>query len=241
MNVFWKKHKEYIILIAIPIVSGAVFAFAAKYLIEEISSKNDDIKKEIIDHEERKKRLAEISNLEDQFKTIEKEKEKLEVFASQDKIISLIKELEEIAAETGNEAAIEKVEIQDENSKKEPKSKNTARNAGKNKKDLTFPKIPDNNYVEIGVKLQGSYNDAVNFIRKIENMNYCSDIISFQMSVREKGLTEQSSNKPYSRKSDFLVGKNSGSENNKNKIIVKKSTGESIINSALEIIFYLNK
>ena len=96
MNNFWKKHKEYIILITASVILGGAFIFAVKYLLEEISAKNDSIEREIIDYRESEKRLLEIPHLREQFKIIEQEKDKLTVFASQDQTIALIKEMEKI-------------------------------------------------------------------------------------------------------------------------------------------------
>jgi len=237
MNIFWKKYKEYAILIIVPVILGVISAFIISYLAGEISAKNDSIEREIIDHEEREKRLKEISSLEKQFEMIEKEKSKLEVFVSRDQIITLIKKLEETAEETGNEAAIEEVEIQDENSKKELKNKSAAGGAGKDKKEFSFP---SDNYIKVKVSLRGSYNDAVNFIRKIENMNYCSDIIFFQLLVEKNELAGQLSGS-YSKKSGFLVGKNPSIKNSKGEIATRESTGEALIKSVLEIVFYLNE
>lgn len=237
MDNFWKKYKEYIILIIASVILGAVFTFTAKYLLGEISAKNDGIEKETIDHRESEKRLSEISNLREQFEIIEQEKSKLAVFASQDQTIALIKEMEKIAEETNNEIVIEKVEIQDENSKKKTKNKTAPNKSGEAGKEFNFP---SENYISAKINLQGSYNDAVNFIRKIENMNYCADIISIQMSARESKLVSQPS-EIHSKKSSLLVGKNPILENNKDKVAIRETTGEAIIDSVLELVFYVEK
>jgi len=237
MNIFWKKYKEYAILIIAPVILGVISAFIINYLVEEMSAKNDSIEKEVIDHEEREKRLKEISILEKQFEAIEKEKSKLEVFVSYDQMIALIKELEKIAGETDNEVAIEEVEVQDESSKKEPKSKGAAGSTGENKNEFNF--LSDN-YIRIKINLKGSYNNAINFIRRIENMSYCSDIISLQLLVEKNEFASQPS-ESYSKKSNFLVGKSPDIKNSKGEIVAKENAEETLIKSILEIAFYLNE
>lgn len=237
MNIFWKKYKEYTILIIAPVILGVISAFIISCLMEEMSAKNDSIEKEVIDHEEREKRLKEISILEKQFEIIEKEKNKLEVFVSHDQMIVLMKELEKIAEETGNEAVIEEVEVQDESSKKDPKNKSAVGSASENKKEFNF--LSDD-YIKVKLSLHGSYNDAVNFVRKIENMNYCSDIVSFQMLAEKNELAGQPSGS-YSKKSSFLVEKSPSIENSKGEIATKENTEEALIGSVLEIAFYLNE
>jgi len=112
MNIFWKKRKEYIILITAPIIVGIVFAFIISHLMKEMSVKSNNIEKEIIDYQEREKKLEEMSSLEKKFEMIEKEKNKLGVFASRDQIVALMKELEKMIGDTGNKAVIEEVEAQ---------------------------------------------------------------------------------------------------------------------------------
>ena len=126
--------------------------------------------------------MEEISNFERQTTKIETKKEKLQVFVSQNEIINLIKRLEKTAAETGNEAIIEDVEIKNEKAKKESKNKKIRKNTEKNKKMFS---LPSNNYIKIKINLRGSYNDFINFVRKIENMDYYSDIISLHLFLSE--------------------------------------------------------
>ncbi len=230
MKDFWKKYKEYIYLFIFPIILGIISIFSIKYLTDSISAKNNEIEKELINNEEREKRIKNISTIEKQFKMIEEEKDKLNVFITQDQVISLIKKMEHLSEETGNEIIIEEVMISDENTKDEAAPQKTA-------DDKNDSEIISDNYIQIKISLRGSYGDAVNFIKKIENINYCSDIISLKLTAQKKESAEQLP-KTYTTREEFTIGGNLSS-NRVKETNLNKNNQEAIINSLFEIVFYL--
>lgn len=236
MNIFWKKYKNFLILAALLAFFGGAFFLGIRYLLKEISANNENIKKETINHEERQKRLAEIPELKSQFEMVEKENNKFEIILSQNQIITLIKNLEEIAGETGNEMVIEDMEIKNGEDEKKAKKKGGGKSEEGEKKlsvDLT------GNYVSMKIKLRGNYNSALNFIEKVENMNYCADIISLQLSAEESGMASRTSGTLLSVSPFVERIPMSGDETNKAK--TKENTDEAVINSVLGAIVYFNE
>lgn len=236
MNIFWKKYKNFLVLAALLAFFGGVFFLGIKYLMKEINANNENIKKETINHEERQKRLAEIPELKNQFEMVERESDKIKITLSQNQIIVLIKKLEEIARGTGNEMVIEDMEIKNKEDEKKAKKKNGGKGEKSEEKlsiDLT------GNYVSMKIKLRGNYNSALNFIEKMENMNYCADIISLQLSTGETDAVSRTSGTLLSVSPFVERSPMSGSETNKAK--AEEDAGEAVIDSILDTVVYFSE
>jgi hypothetical protein len=236
MDIFSKKYKGFLILAALLALFGAVSFLGIRYLMKEMRTNNENIKKEIINQEEREKRLAEAPCLRDQFEIIEKENDKFEVILSQNQIITLIKKIEVIAEETGNEMTIENMEIKNEESEKEAVKKGGGKSKESEKELLTEL---TGDYASMEIKLRGSYNNALNFIEKMENMSYCADIISLQMLAEKDEAASQASG-AFLSVSPFAE-RSSATKSRTSEIKLREETGEAIINSVLDAVVYFER
>ena len=231
MNIFWKKYKNFLILAVLLAFFGGAFFLGISYLMKEINVNNESIKKEIIDHEERQKRLAEIPELRNQFETVERENGKFEITLSQNQMIVLIEKLEEIARGTGNQMTIEDMEIKNEEDEKKAKKKSSGK-SGEDKKKLSVDLV--GSYVSMKIKLHGSYNNALNFIEKVENMNYCADIISLQLLTENRDAINRTSGALLSV--NPFIERGSVPKSKASKAEAEEYTGEVFIDSVLDIV-----
>lgn len=214
------------------LVFGGISFLGIRFLMKEISANNESIKKEIVDHEEREKRLAEAPSLNDQFEAVKSKEGELEVILSRSQIVTLMKRIEKIAEETSNEITVENMEVRNGELETGTKKKS----AGKNEEGIEelLTSIGDG-YVSMEIKLRGNYNKALNFIEKMENMNYGADIVSLQLSTERDDMAKQSTRALLS--ADPLT-KNTSEIG---ELEMEENINETIINSVLGVVVYFNE
>lgn len=214
MEYFFKKYKVCVILAAYFIMILAFYFFVARPMIFGIKNKNNEIQEKIIDQEIKKEKISDIPLMKEQIDMIEENEQKINVSLNKDSVVSLIERLEKISEETGNKI---KIELFEEQLEKTPKKKAD----NKNEKSL-IEKLPSDKYIKMSIKLWGEYGSFLNFLGKLENMEYYSDAVSIKLA---KGDSKNSGGNPF-------LGSSSTSNNispeDKNKII-----------STIEVVFYI--
>ncbi|MDO8529571.1 MAG: hypothetical protein Q7S18_02800 [bacterium] len=184
MKNFWREYKIYLAAAAYLLSVGAAYFFAIKPLILRTGEENDRIQGVISDQENRQERISKIPVFNDQFEKIKGEEDKIKISLAGDNVVELIKKIESISEATGNEVKIEVAP--DQVNKKAPvKSKKDNDKASKN----LVGNLPGEKYITISVTIQGDYESMMNFVRKLENMNYYSDIISFKIAKTKENLS----------------------------------------------------
>lgn len=221
----WRKYKEYILVLIYLAILFALFYFVIGPLIRGIDYNANLIQEKITIQENFKRKLGMISKNEEQIRKIEKDESKMEVFISRDDEIALIEKIEKISEETDNKITIEAVDDKNiANAKAKVKAKE------ENKDDLKV-NIDNNDYVKFRITVLGKYNNFVNFVKKIENMEYWSDIVSLKVSYREPDKNPISQENP--------------DDSNKLFDTIREETNialdERTARSTLDVIFYLDK
>ena len=220
----WIKYKEYILVLIYIAILFALFCFIIRPLVQRIDYNANLIQEKITTHENFKKKLKMLSTNEEQIQAIEKDESKMKVFISKDQEITLIEKIEKIAEETGNGISIEAVDDKNTISK----AKISSSKAKEESKDNLKINTDNNDFVKFRITISGKYTNSVNFIRKIENMEYWSDIISLVVSYKEPSKTPATE--------ETLIGSIEMNEAEEKIDLMEKGTASSVI----EIIFYLN-
>lgn len=221
MKPFLKKYKIIIAVAIFILVIGAVFYFAAKPLFKAINSKNTKIQETLAGQESKKERLEELPGLREQFEMMENEEGKMIELFGEDRAVELIEKVEKIAEATSNKIAIEVPGEKD-------KAGRPQTEASKEESELRA-KLPGKDYLEMIVKLEGDYNQLLNFLEKIEEAELYSDVISLEISAKQEapgGSSDLGAASPVS-------GSQAGQE--------KENAGELALNSAVGIVFYVKK
>jgi len=219
MKNIWIKYKEYILVLIYMAILFILFYFVIKPMVGRIDYNANLIQEKITVQENFKRKLGMISINSEQAGVIEKDESKMEVFMSHDQEIKLIERIEKMAEETDNKISIEAVD--DKNINSNAKAKTASTKAREENKDDLKINTGNNDYVKFRITVSGRYNNLVGFIKKIENMEYWSDITSLQISYKEP------------EKTSILLENSIDSTN----IITEEGTASSI----LEVIFYLNE
>jgi hypothetical protein len=199
---------------------AAIYSFLARPLIRKIEAKNSKIQEIISDQEMKKEKIMQIPALKNQFEMVVKDEERIDIFLSRDNLVGLIEKIEKVSEETGNKIKIELSEEQLD--KKNTKSKKDAE-----KGKTSSINLPSDNYIKMKMTLSGDYAGLLNFINKIENADYYSDIISFKITDNLKNSGNSSGN-PFS----------SSTPREEGAVIIP---AESNILSIIEAVFYLKK
>lgn len=230
MKSIWTKYKEYILVLACLAVLFSLYYFVIRPLVRGIDYNANLIQEKMTIQDSFKRKLGLLSTDKEQIASIEKDESKMGVLLSPDQEVTLIERIEKIAEETNNKISIEAID--DKNANSGSKTKTTpAKGKEENKDDLKIN--PDNNnYVKFRITASGDYSNLIDFIKKIENMEYWSDIttlhVSYKEPVRMPVPTDTSS------VSTDLYGSSTGAGE------TSVSANEGTASSTLEIIFYLN-
>jgi hypothetical protein len=184
----WNKYKKFIIIVLIVALCWAISIFSALFLVKRIRNKVNEIQSQKVDQENTNKRISEIPKLEKQSELVKEKEDLISNLLNKDDAVNLIEEIEGLAEKTGNKVAIE---ISENSEKKQTKTAADKKDESKNKKTL-LDKLPSDNYLKLNIKLNGKYDSIVNFIEKLENLKYYSDIISIKINSNEQKYKEVS-------------------------------------------------
>jgi hypothetical protein len=220
MKNFWKKYKVqtvltgYILLLGIFIYGGIFTA------VKNIKAGADEIQKKIINDEIDKKNLDKIPQLIGDYEIFSSQEKNLNVILQKESEVEFIQSLEDLAKETGNAISLKLIEeegspVKDSQGKAPAKEKN---------QENIKSNLPYKDYIAIQLELKGGYPELMRFLKKLENMEYCTNVVAFNLK-KEENLTEEKSNNPFIGSANALIP-----EENQQKEILK---------SLIDLIVYI--
>ena len=219
MKDIWKKQKILFIVLAYLVLLPLIFTFGVRPLLEGVNKKRIGIEEQKINYEIRKTQISNLPTIQSQLEEIKKDEDALNILIKKSDVLSLIERLEFIAEQTGNEIDIsipEKDTFQEKKSNKESKDR-----------ENLVDSRPNNDYLAVDIKITGTFQNIYNFIYKVENMGYFSDIVSFE--ILKSILKEEV-------KSGGLLEKN-----NPDKLEENIEMGDNLLSANLKIFFYLEE
>jgi len=214
MKDFWKKHKTCLSISIYLVVVGLIGFFVARPMVSAIREKSDQIQQKIALQEGKEEKLKELPSIRSQFEKVKNQEEKINISLNEENVVSLVEKLEKISEETGNKI---KMEL--------PENGQYSGKNSKEEKDSLAESLPSDKYVKMKISLYGSYSSFLNFLNKVENMEFYSDVIS--IAVRRA-----SESGPGLSNNPFTGMKNLSNEEN-------SSENKDKINSQLIVVFYL--
>lgn len=174
----WKKYNIWISISGFLALLIVVWMFVVAPIRRSIESNADETQKKTIDLEMYGGRISKIADMENIQSVFAENESNLRVFLDKNNEVDFIKKLELISEETGNKISLQ---IVDDSVAKKSAAAGKKEKEGEDIKK-TLPKIP---YLSIIISLEGDYEQMVNFLHKIENMNYHVDVISVSMEKSE--------------------------------------------------------
>lgn len=180
MKKIWEKYKEVLILLVYGIFLALIFVSIIKPLFLQIKEKRNYAEEKAVEQDITQKKIQELPQLKEKMVVVKKEEAKLNVFFEQENALSLIEKLETLASETGNDIKIEIISENNSNTKDVTKK-------GRDDKSVNIiTDLPGKEFLVMRLSLAGDFNSIIRFVRKIENFDYFSDIISIKISEKDK-------------------------------------------------------
>jgi hypothetical protein len=208
----WKKYNILINIAGFLVVLVLVLFFVIFPLQTSIQKNSDEIQRNIINSEMNRSRVSKIPEMEKVETAFAENKNNLNIILNSENEVDFIKKIESLAEETGN-----KIDLKiDETGSKNQKPAVASKDPSDIKNNLPYAK-----YLSIQINLEGDYSGALNFIHKLENMNYYVNIISLNMvkSLQDKTTNNGDKASPF-----------------RNNAI---ATGGDVLKSTLGVIVYL--
>ncbi|MFA5871830.1 MAG: hypothetical protein WC858_03820 [Parcubacteria group bacterium] len=205
MNRFADK-KILLIIIAIIVVLASLGWLTFFYQAKKIRDTAAGIQKEKLDWQVQKEKSQKISQLKKSLGDLETHKNDMEGFyADKNNALPLIKSLEAIAGETGNEITITVADLSKlASAQKKTVPKDSDEDAATAKKDSAATKDSNTkstasaqnfkNNLGFNLELSGTYPQLVNFLIKMENLPYFVRIYNYSVDAFIKNKPSSSSN-----------------------------------------------
>lgn len=180
MKELLKKNKEITAIGIFVLLIVTALWLGVLPLIRRIKDKTEKLQEKNVTHEVQRKRANDVSQLKERYEAIEEQESLLGKFIIREEAVDLIQKMEELAEKTNNSIKIEIIENLKDNQLANKKAKD--KQAEKSIED----NLPSADYLKMKLDVSGSYNSIVDFVRRLENMEYYNDIVSINLS-RAKG------------------------------------------------------
>ncbi len=211
-----------------PTILFLVFVLSIIFVLIPFANKmkenSDNVQKKLVELEIEGDKISELPDIKNKFTKVEADKDELNVFFSEDKIVDLVQEIEKISEETGNDINISVAE--EGLSTRKPRSSKDK----EEDKALLLQGFSEEEYFKMDIEVIGSYRGLINFINKFNNLEYYNSLVGFDVESYEEEYKEE-------RKliESEAPRANSNSANDSN------SASRLVLKSKLNFVFYLNK
>lgn len=185
MKDFLKKNKIVVTVGIFFFVFIPLFIFLVTTIKNKIEQKSGEIRSVNIDQELNQEFIFAISTLKENEKKIEEGSDGVNVLLSgnTNAKVNLFSEIEALAKKSGNSS----VEYAVLEARPEPKKKD---NAAKKSEEGGLVKIDPQSVesIRLQIKTTGTYGDFLEFLHKVENLNYVNDVLGFSIVARENDV-----------------------------------------------------
>ncbi len=229
MGNFFKKNKLLVFIIGVELLLIIIIGWGIFYFYQRNQIIKENTEKNRVEREENRRKIDQISEFKKYAEEIDLEKNRLDIFVSSEEIVSLIEEIEKIAERTGNVIFIES-----EDKKKESAVPVSATNE---KKQGLMADLLEREFLKFKIKTEGSFNSGLEFLEKLENMPYASEIISFNFLFVPKEKENLSSFSGKKQANIFSETEQASVFQNTKKN--SESEGKEKISLETEVLFYL--
>lgn len=229
-NIFLTKYKIHITIGTI-FVGWCLFVyFFVIPGIKNLEVNFDSVEMKKIENKVNEEKIVNVSELKNSYDEINQESYNLEVVFSKDKIVELVKDLENIAEKTGNT-----INITVNESTKIVEAKKTKATTDVHENEI-LKNLPTKEYFELDVALRGNYNNLMRFVDKVNNIKYYNVIKSFDISSIE---IEVEQSKQSDDSSQVAINQMNNENISQENSLQDENSKKLILESKLAIIFYL--
>lgn len=177
MGTFLKNFLTY--SVAIFLVVFAALFFVILPLHQKIGAEGDEIQKILAKTENSERKISRLPEFESQYETIRGGENRIRLLLSEDRAVDFIREIETLAEGTDGDVTIAQGASSESAKKKAvpAKEKDGDDAPAKDEPKTIGESLPWEKSLRLRVRFTGTYQDAVNFLHKIETMPYRLDVI----------------------------------------------------------------
>ncbi len=196
MKKIFQKYKVQIVAIAFILIMLPSAYFATIFLLNGIRNKADEIQKRIIGNNLERQKIEKIPQMEKINATFEQNKDAVGVILSSGASVDFIKNLENLADETGNKITIAMLDSDTKKASPAPVVEGNVPNKNKTDNKSLEDKLAYRNYLKMRIDLVGDYSGLLKFMHKLENsQNYVNVIaVSAKEGLDDKNASLQVAN-----------------------------------------------
>lgn len=178
MKNIWRKYKTGIISIGYCVVAACLFYFIFSPYKNKVESQADKIQETALENQIFEKKTSKLSQMKTKYNDYQNNKDKMGKFLKDGEEVNLIKRLEALGEETQNKVVLNILE------KNEKISKDAVASSPKSaaKEGNILKDAPSQNFLSLEINLEGSYQNLIDFLKKMESMNYYADVISLDLT-----------------------------------------------------------
>lgn len=202
MTIFYKKYKSFIILLTLIAAIICIALFGILPLRQSINKKMRDIQEFYAGRENREKQVGKLPELQGQYDAIIENEKILDILIAEGGIVDFVKTLEQLAKEVNVAMEISSKDNGKIVEAKKPEAKtDKASNADqpsvseesniKEKTPSILDSAPFDRYLVLNIKAEGSYEDIVVFLNKVETLPFGLDVI--KVDIKKKDAENNSS------------------------------------------------
>jgi hypothetical protein len=168
------KYKVEIIFIGYSIAAiGLLYSGFIPYK-NKVESQAEKIQETTLENLIFENKTSRISQMEAKYNDYQNNKGKMGKFLKDGEEVELIKRIESLGEETQNRVALNIAE------EKKDSSSSSVKNAAK---EESIPKdISSQNYLNLEINLEGSYDSFIDFLKKMESLDYYIDVVSLDLA-----------------------------------------------------------
>jgi hypothetical protein len=196
MKKIFQKYKIQIVGIAFIFIMLPIFYFSTIFLLNGIKNKADEIQKRIIDNNLENQKIEKIPQMEKVNAGFERNKDAVGVILYPGESVNFIKNLENLADETGNKITIAMLDNGTKNINPNLAVESDVPNKNKIGDKSLEDKLAYRNYLKMRIDLVGDYSGLLKFMHKLENsQNYVNIIaVSAKEGFEDKNTLLQTTN-----------------------------------------------
>jgi hypothetical protein len=237
MTKFFEKYKLWVSLSLCALCVAALAWFLVLPVIRKINGTTDAIQEKLIDSQLTRSRISQIPDMETAQKLFQDKTADFNVILDENNEVDFIQKMEAIADQTGNKIELKIADNQNSSQapvQPAPDDQATADQPAAPAAKKVDPadimaNLPYGKYIVVQINLEGNYQQLLEFIHKLENLDYYVNIISVDAVKTTQDQDNQ--NLPPTNANPFGSGPSAP----------KPAPAKEIIKSTISIVAYLKK
>ena len=199
MKNFFSRYSFPLTVLLLFAAMASTYWIGIQPFLDRIVEKRDEIQRFNTARENRNRQISALAELRRQYDSIIADEGYLNILYTDDRIVDFIRTLESLAAETGVTVEITSKDGTGTIFEKKPEKDGEAENTTENEKDKKKGKkislldqLPYNRYLALTIRVNGSYDNIVRFLSKMETLPVALDLVGMAVQPADEETVTRS-------------------------------------------------